>query len=152
MVLLMERNLKVYPQNTYHIQLQSYEAEQTSKSKTGKDSDTPNIWHSTVTLNQNSCQEENKTMTLCLKCEEVIILSHQSYELCPQTLWTAFSSLALGHCQHTSLQEVGICSASLFPEMLTYLRECTVKSAETKLTMLSVEGLMNCSAEMTISN
>lgn len=151
MVLLMEVNLKVYPQNTYHIQLQSY-GEQTSKNKTGKDSDTPNIWHSTVTLNQNSCQEANRTMTRCLKCKEVIILSHQSYEFCPQTLWTAFSSLALGHCQHTSLQEVGICSASLLPEMLTYLRECTGKSAETKLTMLSVEGLMNCSSEMTISN
>ena len=36
--------------------------------------------------------------------------------------------------------------------MFTYLRESTVKSAETMLNMLRVEGLMNYSVEMTISN
>lgn len=36
--------------------------------------------------------------------------------------------------------------------MFTYLRESTVKSAETKLNRLRVEGLMNYSVEMTISN
>ena len=70
----------------------------------------------------------------------------------PSTLVNSSISLTLGDCQHTWLQEVGISSDSLSPGMFIYLRESTVKSAETKLNMLRVEGLMNYSIEMTISN
>lgn len=44
----------------YYIQLQSYEAEQTSKNKSEKDSNTTNIPYSIVILGQKSCQEDNK--------------------------------------------------------------------------------------------
>lgn len=60
MALWMAMNLKVYSWTTYHMQLESYEAEQTPKNKTGKNY-TNSIPHSTAILTrQNSCQEESR--------------------------------------------------------------------------------------------